>query len=198
MLTSFVQLWLYFPPKVIALVAAYGFRSNYFHLPLIFVMAKVLRPEDVKRFGWWTLVVLVPMTILMVLQFRAAPDAFVNRTAGGEGEMMMSSMGKVRTAATFSFVTGVVSYFALATGFLVWAMLRRTVYKKLAPRRGGHGLGHWNCGFGKPFGGRRVRRRGRIACDRLVSATGRRQSVWANASSLLWSWFIDRQPDAHF
>ena len=125
---SFVRLWLYLPPTTIALVTGYGFRSNYLHLPLIFVMAKVLRPEDVKRFGWWTLVVLVPMAILMVLQFRAAPDAFVNRTAGGEGEMMMSAMGKVRTAATFSFVTGVVAYFALATGFLVWALLRRTVY----------------------------------------------------------------------
>ena len=125
---SFVRLWLYLPPTTIALVTGYGFRSNYLHLPLIFVMAKVLRPEDVKRFGWWTLMVLVPMAILMVLQFRAAPDAFVNRTAGGEGEMMMSAMGKVRTAATFSFVTGVVAYFALATGFLVWALLRRTVY----------------------------------------------------------------------
>lgn len=125
---SFVRLWLYLPPTTIALVTGYGFRSNYLHLPLIFVMAKVLRPEEVKRFGWWTLVVLVPMAILMVLQFRAAPDAFVNRTAGGEGEMMMSAMGKVRTAATFSFVTGVVAYFALASGFLVWALLRRTVY----------------------------------------------------------------------
>ena len=125
---SFVRLWLYLPPTTIALVTGYGFRSNYLHLPLIFVMAKVLRPEDVKRLGWWTLMVLVPMAILMVLQFRAAPDAFVNRTAGGEGEMMMSAMGKVRTAATFSFVTGVVAYFALATGFLVWALLRRTVY----------------------------------------------------------------------
>jgi len=93
-LTSFVQLWLYLPPKMIALVAAYGFRSNFLHLPLIFVMAKVVRPQDVKTFGWWTLVVLLPMTLLMVLQFRAAPDAFVNRTAGGEGEMMMASMGK--------------------------------------------------------------------------------------------------------
>jgi hypothetical protein len=127
LLTSFVQLWLYLPPKMIALVAGYGFRSNFLHLPLIFVMAKVLRPEDVKKFGWWTLIVIVPMAALMVLQFRAAPDAFVNRTAGGEGEMIMSAMGKVRTAATFS-VTGVVSYFALATGFLVWAVLRRTVY----------------------------------------------------------------------
>jgi len=129
LLTSFVQLWLYLPPKMIAFVVAYGFRSNYLHLPLIFVMAKVMRPEDVKRIGWWTLVLVVPMALLMVAQFRAAPDAFVNRTAGGEGEMMMSAMGKVRTAATFSFVTGVVSFFALATAFLVWAVLRRTIYK---------------------------------------------------------------------
>jgi hypothetical protein len=127
-LNTFVQLWLFLPPKTIALVAGYGFRCNFLHLPLMFVMAKVLRPEDVKRFGWWTLVLVVPMALLMVIQFRAAPDAFVNRTAGGEGEMMMSSMGKVRTAATFSFVTGVVAYFALATGFLIWAALRRTVY----------------------------------------------------------------------
>src|SRR6202171_4848389 len=128
MLTTFAQLWMYFPPKMIALVAGYGFRSNFLHLPLIFVMAKVLRPEDVRRFGWWILVVVIPMTLLMVIQFRAAPDAFVNRTAGGEGEMMMSAMGKVRTAGPFSFVVGVVAYFALATGFLIWGVLNRTVY----------------------------------------------------------------------
>ena len=69
------------------------------------------------------------MAALMVVQFRASPDAFVNRTAGGEGEMMMSALGKVRTAGTFSFVTGVVSFFSLATGYLVWAVLRRNVYR---------------------------------------------------------------------
>jgi hypothetical protein len=65
----------------------------------------------------------------MIAQFRAAPDAFVNRTAGGEGEMMMSAMGKVRTAGPFSFVTGVVSYFALGTGYLVWGVLKQGAYK---------------------------------------------------------------------
>ena len=69
------------------------------------------------------------MTLLMVAQFRASPDAFVNLTAGGEGEMMMSAMGKVRTAGPFSFVVGVVAYFALATGYLVWGVLRPGNYK---------------------------------------------------------------------
>ena len=126
---SVLQLWPYIPPRPIALVTGFGFRSNFLHLPLIFVMGRVLRAEDVKRIGWWVLVLLVPMSMLLVAQFRATPDSFLNRTVGGEGEMMTSALGKVRTAGTFSFVIGVVAYFALATGFLVWAALRRDVYK---------------------------------------------------------------------
>ncbi|MDB6147304.1 MAG: hypothetical protein JWO45_968 [Spartobacteria bacterium] len=128
-LATCVQLWPYLPPSKIAAVTGYGIHADFFHLPLIFVMARVLRFEDVKKFGWWTLVLLIPITVLLVAQFRASPDAFVNRTAGGEGEMMMAAMGKVRTAGPFSFVTGVVAYFALATGYLVWGVLKPQVYK---------------------------------------------------------------------
>ncbi|MEY2557130.1 MAG: hypothetical protein QOE34_555 [Verrucomicrobiota bacterium] len=128
-LVSFIPLWPYIPPTRILLVTGFGFRSNFLHLPLIFLMPRVLRAEDVKRIGWWTLVLIVPMALLMVAQFRAAPDAFLNRTASGEGEMMTAALGKVRTAATFSFVIGVVAYFSLATGFVIWAALKRDVYK---------------------------------------------------------------------
>jgi hypothetical protein len=93
------------------------------------LIGRVFRAEDVKRLGWCTLVLLIPMTLLLIGQFRASPDAFLNRTAGGEGEMLTSALGKVRTAGTFSFVIGVVAYYALATGFLIWAALRRDVYK---------------------------------------------------------------------
>lgn len=126
---SFIPLWPYLPPARIALVTGYGFRANFLHLPLIWVIPRVFRPEDVKKFGWYALLVLVPMALLMVGQFRSAPDAFLNRTAGGEGEMMTAALGKVRTAATFSFVIGVVAYFAMATAYLIWAALRRDVYK---------------------------------------------------------------------
>ena len=128
-LATFLQLWDFVPPVYIAAVAGYGIHSNYLHLPLIFVIGQVFTIEDIKRVGWWTLVLLVPMTILMVAQFRASPDAFVNRTAGGEGEMMMSAMNKVRTSGSFSFVIGVVAFLSLATGFIVWAVLNRGVYK---------------------------------------------------------------------
>ncbi len=126
---SFIPLWDYVSPKRILLVALYGMRCDYLHLPLIFLMSTVLRKEDVRRFGWWTLVLLMPMTILMIAQFQSTPDSLLNRTSTGEGDMMLSALGKVRTAATFSFVVGVVAYFALATGFLIWAALRRDVYK---------------------------------------------------------------------
>jgi hypothetical protein len=69
------------------------------------------------------------MSLLMVAQFQAAPDSLLNRTASGEGEQIVAALGKVRTAGPFSFVVGVVAYFALATGFLVWAALKRGIYK---------------------------------------------------------------------
>ena len=126
---SFIALWPYLPPSRIVLVSGFGFRANYLHLPLIFLLPRVLREEDVKRIGWWVLVLVVPMSLLMVAQFRAAPDSLLNRTASGEGEQIVAALGRVRTAGTFSFVVGVVAYFALATGFLVWAALKRDIYK---------------------------------------------------------------------
>lgn len=126
---TFLQLSPYIEMSQIALVCGYGIHANFFHLPLIFVMARVLRFEDVKKFGLWTVLLVVPITLLMIAQFRAAPDALVNRTAGGEGEMMMSALGKVRTAGPFSFVIGVVAYFALATGYVMWGALRPGTYK---------------------------------------------------------------------
>jgi hypothetical protein len=129
LICTFVQLLPYIPPKSIALVAGYGFHANYLHLPLIFVIGRVMRPEDLRKLGWWTLLILIPMSLLLVAQFRASPDAFVNRTAGGEGEMMTATLGKVRTAGPFSFVIGVVAYYALATAFLIWGVLRKGTYK---------------------------------------------------------------------
>jgi hypothetical protein len=129
MAVSFIALWPYLQPSKIALVSIFGCRTNFLHLPLIFLMPRVLRPEDVKRIGWWTLLLVVPMSLLVVAQFYAAPDALLNRTASGEGEQITAGLGKVRAAGTFSFVVGLVAYFALATGFLGWAALKRGVYK---------------------------------------------------------------------
>ncbi len=111
-------------------VTLYGFRSNFFHLPLIFIMASVFDEEDVRKFGWWILVLMVPMSLVMVAQFEASPDSFINRTAGlGEAEQLTAGGGKIRPPGTFSFISGPVFYMSLAAAFVIYGALTRTVYK---------------------------------------------------------------------
>jgi hypothetical protein len=125
---SVIPLWPY-PLTRILFISGYGFHANFLHLPLIFLMPAMLRREDVKKIGWWMLVLVVPMSLLMVAQFQEGPESILNRTASGEGEMITAGSGKVRTSGTFSFIIGVVSYYALATAFLIWAALKRGVYR---------------------------------------------------------------------
>ena len=130
MLFSIVILYDYVPFKVILLVTAYGFRSNFLHLPLMFVMAEALDLEDVKKIGKWTLLIMIPMAILMVVQFKAAPDSFINKTVGlGEGQQLSTAGGKIRPPGTFSFISGPVFYLSAAAAFLIYGGLRRAIYK---------------------------------------------------------------------
>jgi len=127
---SFLALWPYLPPSRIVLVTGFGFRCNFLHLPLIFIIGKVITAEEVKKFGRWILVGMIPMAILMALQFSSPPDSFLNRGAGlGESLQIGAGAGKIRPAATFSFVSGVISYSALAAAFLLYGALRRGVYR---------------------------------------------------------------------
>lgn len=120
----------YLPPSVLVLVIGYGFRCNFLHLPLIFVMAQVFDVEDVKRIGRWILLGMVPMAILMAMQFRASPEAAINRAVGlGEGEQITAGGGKIRPPGTFSFVSGVIFYLAAAAAFLLHGALGKTAVK---------------------------------------------------------------------
>ena len=47
-------------------------------LPLVFIIGRAFNLEDVKRIGYWTMVLAMPMAALMVLQFRSGPDSFLN------------------------------------------------------------------------------------------------------------------------
>jgi hypothetical protein len=119
----------YFSPVTVALVTAYGFRSDFLHLPLIFVLPAVFNVDDVKRIGWWTLLGMIPMGILMALQFRSSPDSFINRAAGvGEGQQIQTSGGKIRPPGLFSFISGAISYVTASAAFLLDAILGRVKY----------------------------------------------------------------------
>ncbi len=111
-------------------VTAYGFRTDFLHLPLIFLMASVFDEEDVKKFGWWILLLMIPMSLIMVAQFQSTADSFINRTAGlGEGEQLTAGSGKIRPPGTFSFISGPVFYMSVAAAFFIYGALTRTAYR---------------------------------------------------------------------
>jgi hypothetical protein len=101
-------------------VTLFGVRTNYFHLPLIWIMAETLDRRDVRRMGFAVLLIAIPMTLLMIAQFRAPADAWVNRGAGGgEGGQIHGAMGRIRPPGFFSFITGPMAFFPLATAFFL-------------------------------------------------------------------------------
>jgi hypothetical protein len=119
----------YVPMSRILLVTAYGFRSNFLHLPLIFIFASVFDADDVRKIGWWFLVGMIPMSLLMALQFHSAPDTFINRTVGlGEGEQITAGGGKIRPPGTFSFISGPIHYVTGTAAFVLYGGLRRASY----------------------------------------------------------------------
>ncbi len=113
------------------IVAMFGLRTNYLHVPLVFVMAQVLDRDDVIRFGRWTLVMSVPILALMWMQFASPPGAWVNRAvAGTVGGQLRGAMGHIRPPGPFSFVSGVVVYFALVASFALHGWLERGSYSR--------------------------------------------------------------------
>jgi hypothetical protein len=120
----------YVPMSRVFIVTAYGFRSNFLHLPLIFIFATVFDAEDIKKIGWWILLGMIPMGLIMAAQFQASPDSFINRTVGlGEGEQITAGGGKIRPPGTFSFISGPIYYVALSTAFAIYGALSRATYR---------------------------------------------------------------------
>ena len=102
------------------LIAIYGFRTNFLPIPLIFLIPKVFDRSDVERLGYWTLVIAMPMAALMCLQYLAPPVSFLNAGAGDDKGQIMSALGHVRPAGTFSFVTGPTYFYSFVSAILLY------------------------------------------------------------------------------
>jgi hypothetical protein len=123
------------------LVTGFGVRSDFLHLPLIFIIPAVLNIEDVKLVGRWTIIGMIPMGVLMAWQFTASPDSFVNRVAGvGESLQIQVGGGKIRPPGVFSFVSGTVYYLSAAAAFLLHAAMARLPYRSWLLAASGAGL----------------------------------------------------------
>jgi hypothetical protein len=100
-----------------ALVAFYGARCDFLHVPLIFIMGKVLRKRDLVRLIKVATWITIPYTALLVAQFYAPQDAWVNRGVGGnlDGAGFYGALDHFRPPGTFSFISGPSQLYPLLT-----------------------------------------------------------------------------------
>jgi hypothetical protein len=115
-------------------ITLYGIRTNFLHLPLIFLLPKVFTVSDFAKLGKWLLILAFPMAMLVAVQFRSSPDARVNVGAGGSvGGQIEVGFGKIRPAGTFSYNTGLLAYVVLTVAYVLGTQIRKGVpHAKLA------------------------------------------------------------------
>jgi hypothetical protein len=111
------------------IVTGYGFDACFFHLPLIFIIPRVMNLEQVIALGRWVIALTVPMAIVMVLQFRSPEDAWINCGAGGgSGAQIRAALGRIRPPGFFTFINGAAQFLALSSAFLIYGLLRKRTY----------------------------------------------------------------------
>lgn len=99
--------------------AVYGARVFLLQLPLIFVFAAVFDRRDVLRFAWVLLWLSIPMTLLLATQSSLPDSHILNAGPGGFGTAAyQGALGRSRPPGTFTFINGVVSFYALAAASL--------------------------------------------------------------------------------
>ena len=110
------------------MVALYGARCDFLHVPLIFIMGRVLRPGDVLAVARIAVWLVIPYTALMVAQFDEPQTAWVNRGLGdsltGAG-YNGGAEGHFRPPGTFSFITGPALLYPLFTACWFVLLLAR-------------------------------------------------------------------------
>lgn len=107
-------------------IILYGVRTNFFHLPLIFLIPKVFNREDANRVGRWLMLLSIPMTFLVVLQFVSPPGVRINAAAGGDlGGQLLAAGTHIRPPGIFSFVNGMVSFLSVVVAFLLGGFVDR-------------------------------------------------------------------------
>ena len=108
----------------------YGARTNLLHLPLIFIMGRILRWSDIVNFGKAFLLLAFPMTWVVAQQFQADAQDIINVAAGGTGSQLETSGGKVRASGTFTFVSGIVFYYCFTVSFIIYGYLVKNSFPK--------------------------------------------------------------------
>ncbi|MES2891576.1 MAG: hypothetical protein V4725_06170 [Bacteroidota bacterium] len=115
-------------------VAIYGARTMILYFPMIFVIGYVFNVEDVKKVGKWLLIISIPMTVILFLQFYSPQSAWINRGVGGDedGAGFGGALGYFRPPGTFSFTNGTTYFYSLVAPFIVYFWLNpKSINKRI-------------------------------------------------------------------
>jgi hypothetical protein len=114
-------------------VAIFGARIYILQIPLIFAIGRIFDHDDVIKMGRALLWISLPMTLLIAVQFFSPQSAWVNRGVGGDtaGAGFQGALDYFRPPGTFSFTTGVVSFYALAAAYIFYFWLHPRYVSKL-------------------------------------------------------------------
>ena len=111
-------------------IVVYGLRSYLLPFPVAFVMGESLDGEDLRKFAVCTLWLLLPLTLLEVVQY-SQPSTSIWNTGASEGSVQLAyAAGHVRASATFSYVTGPIGYLPLAAAFIFFGLAKPGFVKR--------------------------------------------------------------------
>jgi hypothetical protein len=113
-------------------VAIYGARIMLLHFPLIFIIGAVFTKEDIYKIGYVMLCINIVMTAIVYLQFISPQSAFINIGLGGEGSAGFSGAeGYFRPPGTFSFITGLASFYIFTSVYVFYFWLSKVPISKI-------------------------------------------------------------------
>ena len=103
-------------------VALFGARILLIQFPLMFAIGRIFDQADVIKIGKVILGMAIPMTILIAIQFYSPQSAWVNRGVGGDmaGAGFSGAQGFFRPPGTFSFISGLTSFYGLVAPFIFY------------------------------------------------------------------------------
>lgn len=113
-------------------VGLYGARIMLFHFPMIFIIGALFTKKDIQKLGRIILVINILVTIIVYFQFTSPQSAMINVGIGGEGSAGFSgAMGYSRPSGTFSFTTGLSSFYILVSVFVFYFWLSKDSCSKI-------------------------------------------------------------------
>ena len=107
------------------LVAVYGFRCDFLHVPMIFITARSFTKPRLEFLFRVMTILSIPYTLLLISQFYSPQSAWVNRGVGGDlaGAGFSGALDRFRPPGTFSFITGPAALYPIfaACLFATWS-----------------------------------------------------------------------------